>query len=410
MNSIPMLYQNKEECCGCGACVNVCPKDAIRFMPDEYGFLYPKIDTENCIGCQKCVSACDFQKKEEVFGYTPEKAFAAIHKDKKVLKASSSGGVFSVLAKETLKEEGVVYGCILDNKLEAVHTYAKTWEEILPMRGSKYVQSRVDLIYREVLKHLEQGKIVLFTGTPCQVAALNSVLNGKQYDTLLTVDLVCHGTPSPLMFRKYIDYLEKKYHVKITNYSFRGKEKGWAGYCQSFGADDKQLQRIGKLDEFYISNFSKGNFHRPSCYQCRYACTNRVADITIGDFWGHMEAGIQLKNWEDGLSVCLINSIKGQNMQGVLEEQMELEETEVSRAVSGNRNLYAPSKKGEKYEAYMSALLEDEIESIANEYVRENHKKIKKHNRKIALKMMLPRVAVNRGRVLINKARRYFKK
>jgi len=176
MKQIPELYTNKEDCCGCKACANICPRGAITFFDDEYGFSYPRIDSEKCIGCNLCVKTCDFQKSIGVERHYPLESYAAANKNDDILKQSSSGGVFSALAVNTLNNGGVVFGCVLNDKNSPVHVFAEKESALGPMRGSKYIQSDIGFSYQEVERRLKKGQEVLFTGTPCQVAALKSYL------------------------------------------------------------------------------------------------------------------------------------------------------------------------------------------------------------------------------------------
>ncbi len=378
MNDKPNLYLNKENCCGCKACANICPKGAVTFADDEYGFSYPRIDSAKCVGCNLCVKICDFQQQVGVKRSYPLKSFAAAIKDKDILEQSSSGGVFTALAMTTLENKGAVFGCVLNERNEPVHTCVTNESDLEKMRGSKYAQSDVGFAYNEVKRRLLNGQDVLFTGTPCQVAALRSFLGESKYDNLLTVDLVCHGVPSAAMFQQYIAYLEHNYKWKISKYRFRSKARGWGNFVQEVDVHsdgDVKKKYIGSNSEFYLPNFRKGNLNRPSCYQCKYACPERAGDFTIGDFWGYKKADIKIKAAK-GLSVCLVNTEHGNDYIPAINKFMDLETVETAMVIQGNRQLQAPMKTGSKWEYYMNAMREGQISNVADEYKLKNKRVI----------------------------------
>ena len=367
------LY-TKENCCGCKACSNACPRDAIEFKCDELGFFFPSIDVEKCIDCGLCASSCDFQK-DIIEKNTPIKSFAAVNKDTVALKKSSSGGVFWALAEITLEKGGTVCGCVYNENLEPIHICADKEDECVRMRGSKYVQSDIGFVYREIKEKLKSGKQVLFTGTPCQVAALQSVLLRKKYDNLITVDLVCHGVPSALMFKKYLEYLEEKYNTEIVGYSFRSKRYGWQRFTSEFTDSKGRVKNIGKINEFYQTEFTNGNIMRESCFHCKYATPERVGDFTIGDFWGHEKVNITM-DVSKGLSICTANTQKAIDTIPALSEKLHLIDVEYKIIVKGNKCLHMPTPKGKKWEQYMDALKQNEIPKIAKQYVIKNKKSI----------------------------------
>lgn len=366
--------EEKEKCCGCGACVNVCPRDAIVNKTDEYGFVYPNVNKDLCVECGLCLNACDFQKKGKS-AEMPQKAYAAINKDKSILKESSSGGVFSVLAEYVLENGGAVCGCVYDKDLKPVHMCVEKYEDYLSMRGSKYVQSDIGYIYREVKERLKKGQRVLFSGTPCQVGALNSVLENVTTENLITVDLICHGVPSGLMFERFIKYLEKKYNSKIVRFNFRSKKYGWQRYSSEFALESGRVINIGKADEFYSPAFSAGFIIRESCTVCKYATPERVGDITIGDLWGHEKINIPW-NVSKGLSLFTLNTDKGLSLLDVLKGKMYMEEIDYDFAVKGNKCLHMPTVKGEKWDVYMNAMKNDTLSELAVAYIKKNRKNI----------------------------------
>ena len=374
MNNMPEIAKSNDSCCGCGACVNICPVDAITMKDDKYGFHYPCVNVDLCINCKKCERVCDFVKTEKV-GVTPIKAYAAVHKSSSILAKSSSGGVFSALAEYALSKKGAVCGCVLDESLNALHICVEEEKDLISMRKSKYLQSEIGLVYREIKERLEQKQFVFFTGTPCQVAALKSFLAPGEYDNLLTMDLICHGVPSQQMFNKYLEYLENKYKTKIVGFDFRSKRYGWQRSSTEFTDHMKKTKNLGKISEFYIPAFTGGNIVRPSCFSCKYACRQRVGDITAGDFWGQEKSHLSL-DVKKGLSLCMINTPKAQSLLPELHQRLHLEEVDYNVAASGNYCLNAPTLRGQKWEEYMKAFENDRIPQIAKRYKKSHRKTI----------------------------------
>lgn len=364
----PQLYKKTEDCCGCKACANVCPHDAISFRLDEYGFQYPVIDDDKCIGCNRCVKTCDFQRKGN-FGNYPMAGYAARHKSFAVYSRSTSGGAFTALAEWVIERGGIVYGCVLDESMHPVHQSAESTEELAKMRGSKYVQSDVKFIYREVKDKLNEGRLVLFSGTPCQIAGLIAFLGKTDMSRLLTTDLVCHGVPSALTFHKYLELLQQKYHSKIRSFQFRNKRYEWERPVISVGLDNGKEKWWFTTEDIYYENFNKGNFQRPSCNHCKYACEYRCGDITIGDFWGYQKADIKMSVIE-GISCCLINTQKAKDIFGSL--NLNVEEIDPSIIIQGNYHLRKPSTKGRRWESVMNEIRDHGFETLASEFKRNN--------------------------------------
>lgn len=365
------LTLDKNDCCGCGGCVNICPKDAIGMEADEYGFVYPRIDGQKCVDCRLCHKIC--AQVGENNSAMPLKALAGSHKNKDALLKSSSGGVFYALAEHIIEIGGVVCGCIMDENLKVMHICADNAEDCLKIRKSKYVQSDMGLVYRQVKKLLSQGKQVLFTGTPCQIAALYAVV-GRKYENLTTMDLICHGVPSQLLFDKFIQYLEGRYKTRILAFDFRSKKFGWKRFSMEFTDENRRTVNIGKAREFFIPAFTGGNIIRPNCLSCKYASPNRIGDITIGDFWGYEKVKLQCDT-AYGTSVFTINTENGEKWLTVLQEKLVCQEIDYDIAVSRNTCLHKPTPKGKKREQYLRAIRDDKIPEIAQQYRQRNLKK-----------------------------------
>ena len=358
------------DCCGCGACVNICPKNAISMQKDEYGYDYPRIDQSKCIECKLCTKVCEQIGTNN--SKMPLKAFAGSHRNKEILKKSSSGGVFSALAEYFLTNGGAVCGCIFDDNLNAVHICTEKESDFLKIRKSKYLQSNVGFIYREIKKRLQTGQLVLFTGTPCQVAALYAVV-GRHWNNLTTMDLICHGVPSQLLFNRFLQYLETKHKTKIIDFDFRSKKYGWKRFSMEFTDINHRIVNIGKAREFYIPAFTGGNTIRSACLACKYACPNRIGDITVGDFWGYEKVPLKCDtSW--GTSAFTLNTENAIELFDILRNKLVCTELDYSIIVRGNTCLRNPTPRGEKREMYMDALKENKITEIAQKY-RKTHRK-----------------------------------
>lgn len=348
----PILYHHQEDCCGCKACANACPKDAISFETDEYGFQFPVINKDRCINCKKCIKTCDFQKKGE-FGHHSLEGYAARHKDQEVYNNSTSGGAFTALAEWVIKRGGVVYGCAFDENYMPIHIGIETLAEISSMRESKYAQSDVGFVYRDVKSKLLENRYVLFTGTPCQVSGLYSYLGKSDVNKLLTADLICHGVPSAMTLKKYIEYLEKKYHCKVQRFQFRSKMFGWNKPVVNVTFDNGMSKWWFPRKNIYYSNFDRRNFQRLSCFRCKYSCDSRCGDITIGDFWGFQKANLKM-SYREGLSCCLLNTTKAKKL--FKELNLNMEKVDPKLIIQGNYHLRKPSPKGRFWDPVMNSI------------------------------------------------------
>lgn len=313
---------NKSKCCGCTACVSICPKQCITMREDEEGFLYPMVDSSLCIDCNLCKKICpELHSKER---REPLNVYAAKHKNEQVRLASSSGGIFTLLAERIIDENGVVFGARFNSNWNVIHDYAETKKGLTAFRGSKYVQSYMGNCYQKVKFFLQQGRKVMFTGTPCQIAGLKNYLR-KDYDNLLTVDVVCHGVPSPKVWRIYLNEIARKggknsvlFHPisekqEIKSINFRSKSTGWKKY--SFALTLSETTADGEKNTVLLSSIFTENPYmnaflsnlslRPSCYDCPAKSGKSGSDITIADFWGIEEV---LPEFDDDKGISLILS------------------------------------------------------------------------------------------------------
>lgn len=296
-------------CTGCGACVNICPVDAIRMEADEKGFLNPVVDDAKCVRCAKCLKQCPLRKRPELFRERTPHAYAAWSLDPEIILSSSSGGMFSVLANWVLEKNGVVYASEFNKKFDLETKRAENRAEMARMRGSKYVQGSAGMSYRKVRQDLEEDRYVLFAGTSCQIAGLYAYLQ-KDYPTLVTVDLFCAGVVSPLIFHKYINFREKQAGSKIDVINFRSKEKGWGYILNMLFQNGRKLSIPFDRDPYGMMFLNKFTI-RTSCHRCVYkGLDNRWSDFTIGDFWG-IGRKIPFEHPKSqGISAVMLNSIK----------------------------------------------------------------------------------------------------
>ena len=336
-----MLYiEDKKNCCGCSACVQRCPKQCISLAEDKEGFLYPKVDETQCVNCGLCVKVCPIQNRMEKI--LPQEVLAVKNPNEEERMASSSGGVFLPLAREIINRGGVVFGAVYDEKWEVRHVYAEKMEDVYPMMGSKYVQSRIENTYKKAEQFLKQGREVMFVGSPCQITGLRTFLRNKEYPNLLAVDFICHGVPSPGVWRRYLAETYNGFKEKnpcrrqatagknsvlfsslnakspIGDIKFRDKtESGWKKYrfvVRQKSASKADQNTVLSSDIHYNNPYMKGFltnvYLRPSCYDCK--CKNGVShsDLTLADFWGIETVNASFDD-DKGVGLVLVNSALG---------------------------------------------------------------------------------------------------
>lgn len=357
---------DKYNCCGCTACAERCPQQCIAMIEDEEGFQYPKPDENLCIDCGLCEKVCPVINQDQPC--KPIKVYATKNPDEKVRLTSSSGGIFTMIAEQTIKNDGIVFGARFDENWEVTHDYAEFLDEIVAFKGSKYVQSNISDNYQKAERFLKEGREVLFTGTPCQIAGLYHFLR-KKYNNLTTIDIVCHGVPSPLVWRDYLAHIirtkgaaGKKTALSslndmpvLTNISFRDKSTGWKKYGFVvrakfvFKADKKKiLSSVKDIEQEYVllhetldknmfmQGFLKNIYLRPSCYVCPAKAGKSKSDITIADFWG---VGRYYPDFDDdkGCNLVLVNTPKGDAIyQSLTKEDLVVE---YKQAFAGNPSI-----------------------------------------------------------------------
>lgn len=321
--------KHKSECCGCTACQQICPAQCITMEPDEEGFLYPRINGANCIRCQKCEQVCPIQHPPFPAGKT--EASVGYAKNLALRRASSSGGVFSLAAQWVLNQQGVVFGAAFDERFQVHHICIETEEELYRLRGSKYVQSSLENTYTEAEQNLQIGRWVLFSGTACQIAGLKKYL-GKEYERLLTIDVLCHGVPSPKIWKLYLQEQESVNRSKITSVQFRDKVSGWKQFSLTSRFENGQTCSFRVSEDRYMRMFLGNIDLRPSCYDCRFKVFPRASDLTIGDCWGIDKLMPDMDD-DQGTSVILVHTPKGQQLLDAVREELVLQKAELDRVL-----------------------------------------------------------------------------
>lgn len=321
---------NKIDCCGCTACMHVCPVKCITMREDGEGFLYPAVDSQRCIGCRKCDEVCPARSLEN--GNTETDTYICYNRDDKVRKQSSSGGVFSLLSEWVIKQNCAVFGAAFDGDFEVCHIAAETEEELSKLRGSKYVQSRLEDAYPLAKKYLENKSMVLFSGTGCQIAGLKKYL-GREYENLYTVDVLCHGVPSLKIWRMYLDDLKNRYGADIEKIEFRNKQNGWKNFCMNIEFADNQRYSVLHRDDEFMQMFLGNIDLRQTCYNCRFKDLPRISDMTIGDSWG-VEGYMPDMDDDGGTSVVYVHSPKGRQMLDEIREFLNLREASLDKVLT----------------------------------------------------------------------------
>lgn len=365
-------------CTGCAACAAICSQNSITMRPDYEGFLRPVINLSLCTACNRCSHVCPILDSipldAECYSDTqpyPNKIvvgsddsdtitypliYAAWHLDDDVRNKSSSGGVFTALANNILEQGGVVAGAAFDKEFVVHHILIDNVSELYRLRGSKYVQSEITKeLLRQIRILLNQGRQVLFSGTPCEVAGLKSFLN-QNYSNLFSCDLICHGVPSPLLFERYVKRSSRKGN-ELLSITFRDKTKGWKKYMGSKQMQNGKRIIYSNMADPYMASFLKDYALRPSCYECKFKKTERVGDLTIADFWGVKKKYPQYDIDDKGTSLIMVNNKKGEDWLMAFHSMLFLGIADLNTAIIGNPSLVKPCSRPSQRDTFYNDLL-----------------------------------------------------
>lgn len=374
------------DCMGCHGCMNMCPKNCISMKMDIEGFLYPKVDYELCIECKKCINACPIINK--IIVDNEPLAYACINNNEKIRLDSSSGGVFTLVAEHVIDKGGIVFGACFNEKFELEHNYVKTKEEISKLRGSKYLQSKIGNSYRHAKKFLDKGIKVLFTGTPCQIAGLKSFLGDKEYDDLTIMDIICHGVPSPEVWKKYVGFREREAESSTHRIAFRQKNEGWKRFSVSFSFKNNTEYRRTLKEDLYMKAFLKDVCLRPSCYYCEFKILNRQSDITMADFWG-IENVLPEMDDDKGTSLIFVNSETGREIFNSISHDMKFEDVDINEAIKHNPSAIKSVLENPNRDNFFSDLNNLEFDKLVKRYCADKLSTHIKNKAKVMLRGIL---------------------
>lgn len=377
-NNISVLQ--RAECCGCRACGDICPKQAISFATDAEGFFYPKVD-ENCINCGKCLGVCPaIHSGNEALAPDEIQYVGCLDNDKQRRDTGSSGGVFGLLASALIDEGYVVCGAAFDEDLQLKHTFADSEESLHLQKKSKYLQSDCSGTYKNIKRLLSAGTGVMFVGTPCQCKAVRNYFQGDGYENLLIVDFACHGVPSQDLFDKCIAYYENTHDCKVLSYSFRHKPKRYTSpqnFLLKISKRGKEQQKTGAYyEEPFYYGFQKYETLRPACYQCKWSNTDRPSDITLADFWG-IETVTSKWDRRDTPSLVMLNTEKGRKFFLKIAHEMDVIDVTREDAVRVNGSLVAPTKMPVTRDQLFHDLATEPFDVVVKRHLTPNHKWMK---------------------------------
>lgn len=356
--------KDKKDCSGCSACYNICPVNAIEFIPDSKGFSYPKVNIEKCISCNLCEKVCPIINKNNI--YNKPKAYAVINKDDEIRKYSSSGGIFSLLATVILEQGGVIFGARFDENFNVIHDYVENTKDLQVFRGSKYVQSNINITFKKAKEFLNNGRLVYFSGTPCQIEGLKTFLQ-KDYPNLYTQDLICHGVPSPKVWRKYLEFRRRKDSNKPIEINFRNKISSWRRYNITFKYKNANYMGTTSTD-MYMQAFLKNICLRDSCHACNFKKLNRFSDITLADFWGIDNVEPSL-NDDKGTSLVIINSKKGDTLFETIKKYTIYKEVNLIDAIQKNTAIHTSVEENTNREDFFKELDSLEFDKLIEKYL-----------------------------------------
>ena len=374
----------KDNCSGCHACANACPKNCIQMISDDEGFWYPQVDIEKCIDCGLCEKVCPIIHKWHPDDSCMTTAIAAINLNEEIRLKSSSGGIFTLLAENIIAKGGVVFGAAFADDFKSVrHICVDDIANLDKLRGSKYVQSKIGDTYKQAKDYLDSGRKVLFTGTPCQIGGLYSYLR-TPYENLFTQDIICHGVPSPMVWEKYIEEHERKASSKTNIVTFRNKENGWKAYSVFIGFDNYKEYLNNHSADMYIRAFLSDICLRPSCSNCQFKGVTRHSDITLADFWGIQNVLPELDD-DKGTSLVLVHSDKGRYLLDKLSDKIKSQAVDIDIVEKYNPSVIKSVAANSKRSDFLKDIHKDDFEITVLKYTK---KSLLKRLRGIIIKKM----------------------
>ena len=354
----------ESKCSGCTACFNICPKNAITMIENKDGFKYPVIAQDKCINCGLCKKTCPVLNMTN--SQSINKCYVGYAKDDNIKKASSSGGIFPLIANTVLNDNGIVIGASFDEYNKLKHIAITKVKDLDKLKGSKYLQSDLDNIFSYITQNINDNKI-LFVGTPCQVAGLKAFLK-KDYDNLLCIDLFCHGVPSPKLFNKYIKELEESNNDHVINYNFRDKSTGWDTYSNTIIFKNKKISEL-QTENDYMKLFLSDIALRESCYHCNFKLGNKYSDITLGDFWGVQNYYPEMYD-KKGVSAIIVNTDKGLKIFNDIVNDLECKECKLEEIVNGNPSLVRSGLKPKCRDKFFKDINVMNVSDLSKKYTK----------------------------------------
>ena len=325
--------EDKSRCSGCWACFNICPKHCIKMEADEEGFHYPHVDKKYCIGCGLCDRVCPLKQPKIEERAVPD-SYIIQNKDKEILRKSTSGGFYTTLSAYVIYNHGVVFGAAFGEDMVLRHSYSETLEGCYKFRGSKYVQSLIGSSYQKAKHFLDEGRMVAFSGTPCQIAGFANYLGNRNYENLILVDLVCRGTPSPRVLRDYLEYYAARKGGRPEKWLSRDKYYGYDMSCATIQFDNNAVYHGLKGTDFMLTAYFKGLISRPSCYNCHFKTLHRISDFTLFDCWNAQSTSSNFSR--DGATNVLIHTPKGKELFDKIRDSFVYSKSSLRRIVEGD--------------------------------------------------------------------------
>lgn len=365
---------NKKDCTGCRACEQICPVKAITMKEDDEGFLTPIVDKDKCINCGLCKKSCGQIERYRNTNKLKEQLFLGVKpKNVEIAKNSTSGGIAYLISKMIIEKGGVVFGSAYDENLMPRQICVNNLEGLQKLRGSKYVTSDTKNTFSQAKNFLDEGKIVLYIGVPCQIGGLKKYLK-KDYENLYTIDIICHGVPSQKIFKKYLEYEEKKLGERIITYNIRSKNKiDWGmGFCAEIKTEKKVKFNKADFDPYYTA-FLNGSIYRECCYECKYGNLDRVGDITLGDLWGIEQFDYDFYD-KNGVSLSILNTTKGATIFDEIKDSVDYRSYNEENVTKFNGNLKYPTVRPKKRDNIYLELDKLPFDKYAKKYLSNKNK------------------------------------